>query len=438
MFRDNMAKLERHEYRERELGEQLKNVLATIETRQKEADSADKTLDTVMSGLMPSIELLKKAAVEDVANQANSKVIFDSIDEHVVSGASELKTILEMEQKTSGDIYKAFDNKLTVLSSQISALQARFDSVEQAPKPGVTNEVLYELLKKIADSNSVGGSESSNITSQLMQQTKHELMDAIESVSTRLDEAERKRDAAAITLTQSAEFSKAFQDDVQNSFRLMSGEVKVLSDVERVLVQTADNVLDTKRRIEYSTHQILLELTDVVNTRTKEINETINTSVERAVKTVLDAQAVGMANLSLKIETEISQVWRQIGIMYQTLTASADTLATLQKQTDTFVNSTLESVDGVNNKVSAIAGRMSEVDENLNYLLGRLSLVTQEFKEIKIGLGEALESMRIGLQTVQGNNTMPAVDQGPGPNPIDEEPLTDANTILSKTVYTVT
>jgi len=181
-----------------------------------------------------------------------------------------------------------------------------------------------------------------------------------------------------------------------------------------------------------------MEVTAVINDRSKELNDSVNAGLEHVLKTVLDAQSVGMANLSVKIETEISQVWRQIGIMYQTLTDSASTLAMLQQQTDMFVNSTTTSVEGMNGKVSAIAGRMTEVDENLNYLLGRLSLVTQEFKEIKVGLGEALESIRVGLQAVQGNK--PAVDLGPGPNPIDEEPLGEnlVPDVLSKTVYTVT
>lgn len=44
---------------------------------------------------------------------------------------------------------------------------------------------------------------------------------------------------------------------------------------------------------------------------------------------------------------------------------------------------------------------MAEVDENLNYLLGRLSLVTQEFNQIKTGLGSALDNIRSSFQIVQ-------------------------------------
>lgn len=44
---------------------------------------------------------------------------------------------------------------------------------------------------------------------------------------------------------------------------------------------------------------------------------------------------------------------------------------------------------------------MAEVDSNLNYLLGRLSLVTQEFNQIKVGLGKALDNIKSSFEVVQ-------------------------------------
>lgn len=44
---------------------------------------------------------------------------------------------------------------------------------------------------------------------------------------------------------------------------------------------------------------------------------------------------------------------------------------------------------------------MGDIDSNLNYLLGRLSLVTQEFNQIKSGLGSALDKIRTSFQIVQ-------------------------------------
>lgn len=52
-------------------------------------------------------------------------------------------------------------------------------------------------------------------------------------------------------------------------------------------------------------------------------------------------------------------------------------------------------------QVGQITSRMQEVDSNLNYLLGRLSLVTQEFNQIKTGLGSALDNIRNSFHMVQ-------------------------------------
>lgn len=59
---------------------------------------------------------------------------------------------------------------------------------------------------------------------------------------------------------------------------------------------------------------------------------------------------------------------------------------------------------------------MAEVDDNLNYLLGRLSLVTQEFNQIKAGLGNALDEIKDSFKTVQDK----IQNTGPGPHPIQQ------------------
>ena len=76
---------------------------------------------------------------------------------------------------------------------------------------------------------------------------------------------------------------------------------------------------------------------------------------------------------------------------------------------------------------------MSEVDENLNYLLGRLSLVTQEFNQIKTGLGQALDNIRKSFHTVQDK----VKDSSPGPNPIEEEESATVDSPQQKTKYAI-
>lgn len=66
----------------------------------------------------------------------------------------------------------------------------------------------------------------------------------------------------------------------------------------------------------------------------------------------MDNQSGALANLTTKFETEMSQVWRQIGIMYQQVTASNTALDRLQAQTETYVNGSLTTMDSMEGKVS--------------------------------------------------------------------------------------
>lgn len=150
--------------------------------------------------------------------------------------------------------------------------------------------------------------------------------------------------------------------------------------------------------------------------------KTANTSMQKRLNElndgILENHNLALVNLSSKIETEMSQVWRQIGIMYQEITSSKKTLDRLQEQTELYVNGTVTTMDSMEGKVGLITNRMQEVDSNLNYLLGRLSLVTQEFNQIKFGLGEALDNIRSSFMTVQEKVKQ---NVGPGPHQIPDE-----------------
>lgn len=180
------------------------------------------------------------------------------------------------------------------------------------------------------------------------------------------------------------------------------------------MLDTSNNVLETKRRFEYGIHQIILEVGDVMKTANNSMQKRLNELNEG----ILENHNAALVNLSSKIETEMSQVWRQIGIMYQEITSSKNSLDRLQQQTELYVNGTIHTMDSMEGNVGLITSRMQEVDSNLNYLLGRLSLVTQEFNQIKFGLGEALDNIRSSFMTVQG---MVNQNIGPGPHKIPDE-----------------
>lgn len=179
-----------------------------------------------------------------------------------------------------------------------------------------------------------------------------------------------------------------------NAIDNLGDRITNISSIEKIFVQTSDSILDLKRRVEYGIHQILLEVNDMV----KDNGNTLSTNIGKRIG---DLDSTIMSNISVKIETEISQVWRQIGIMYQEISSSKQALDKLHMQTELYVNGTVTTMESMQGKMSLVTGRMAEVDENLNYLLGRLSLVTQEFNQIKTGLSSALESIRNSFKAVQ-------------------------------------
>lgn len=65
-------------------------------------------------------------------------------------------------------------------------------------------------------------------------------------------------------------------DKLGDNFSRLQKDVDALSELDQVMVQTADGVMDTKRRVEYGVQQILLEIKELLKTNTKQLNDSIN------------------------------------------------------------------------------------------------------------------------------------------------------------------
>lgn len=55
----------------------------------------------------------------------------------------------------------------------------------------------------------------------------------------------------------------------------LRAELANVTNLEKVLISTGDNVLDVKRRVEYGVHQILLEVNDLIKESTTGLNGSI-------------------------------------------------------------------------------------------------------------------------------------------------------------------
>uniref|UniRef100_A0A1B6D977 Paramyosin n=1 Tax=Clastoptera arizonana TaxID=38151 RepID=A0A1B6D977_9HEMI len=490
MFRDSTDKLERHEFRERQLGEQVKKMLANIDKKQKAGETK---LEEIMASIAKLDDRMRNIELKlEQQNTEKEKGIYtvDTIQDSIHNWMTNIESLVnEKSQHESGSINKeridALEAALNARVDNIAAVMERLESHILRSTPTAVSTQVFDTeaiisrietkLSQIQPSSqqdwhsvflgSLANQEKTllelkdktdfatetlnslpnkqdvnqlfNGTRDALQEVKYELEAAGDKgfgkLDVKFDELNKVltngQEELHKSISESGVLAEGFYSDVQKSYEQLLKEVKGLAKVEQVMIQTADNVLDTKRRIEYGVHQILLEVGDLVKLQGKDLNNTVNRRFDDISETILDNQNGGLTNLSSKIETEISQVWRQIGIMYQQLTASAGALDRLQQQTEIYVNGSLQTMDSMEGKVGQITGRMSEVDENLNYLLGRLSLVTQEFNTIKTGLGDALDNIRSSFNSVQEK----VKKVGPGPNPIDsaENPINDVENVIA-------
>ncbi|XP_047359331.1 uncharacterized protein LOC124952860 isoform X2 [Vespa velutina] len=480
MMRENTEKLERHEVRERQLGEQLKKAISVLTKRvsaidglkqqftklderfagieqliaqrdERERIQMQKTTDALedlevkLEGWLTDIET-KITKVHDISlnhREINPDILskLNNTELLLIGHITDLEftlksTSMELKETVTNQLNKAqsMDMKLQDINDNLKNVKNSMEIIKESsksPKKYLDEQLnIFLLVKEQSKAlkdieelvrNSIGDIHElpqvneartlHNETELLLQETKHTIKDIIIKESIDIQNKIMK------SKEESKDTVEALRMAMADNSNHVSKELHDLSKGQLLMVSMADHVLDTKKRVEYGVHQILLEVGDLVKAQSKNINNTINTRFDGISNDIMDNQNGALANLTTKMEQEMNQVWRQINVMYQQMTESAKALDKLHKQNEVYINGTTSTMDGMENKVSEITKRMTEVDKNLNYLLGRLLLVTQEFNQIKTGLGTALDNIKASFKEVQEK----ASDlSNPGPYPVPE------------------
>uniref|UniRef100_A0A182LX10 Uncharacterized protein n=1 Tax=Anopheles culicifacies TaxID=139723 RepID=A0A182LX10_9DIPT len=339
---------------------------------------------------------------------------------------------------------KLVNSKLSSADEIISKMEEKLSQFYLTSPVIATQNVEFEekvlkqldsLSNKVPATNSLGSEPTALPDKQFIHGLVNETLEAINDMrlevltasdksftktATRIKEnnevLQTSVDEILKTLTEELTTAEAFHTTAKDQFNAMN---ETMAGLSAFLYKTGENILDAKRGIDYGIMQITRDVGDMIKSNSGSLNSTVSKRFDEIGATILDNHNGALTNLSSKIETEISQVWRQIGIMYQEISSSKQALDRLQEQTETYVNGTLNTMDSMEGKVSLITNRMTEVDSNLNYLLGRLSMVTQEFNQIKLGLGKALDEIK-GSFTEVHNRV-----RGPGPHRISSEEVVD-------------
>lgn len=70
--------------------------------------------------------------------------------------------------------------------------------------------------------------------------------------------------------------SENFYSTFGKENEILKDEMANLSKLEKVMVQTGENVLDVKRRVEFGVHQILLEVNDLIKENSNDLGTNIS------------------------------------------------------------------------------------------------------------------------------------------------------------------
>ncbi|CAG9865241.1 unnamed protein product [Phyllotreta striolata] len=401
----------------------VKEVLTHLNELSSKVDRLPQKVDSSLGVIRNIVSDNLNATYDNLTNELNGILNAVTNTRFAIDGQN--TNVMEVLQNVRNIRIDKLPSKEDLSIAQRDILR-KLDEARISPAIDEIRRLLYNIDNKTSHSGDYSGTVLSNIQAQISSlPQKHDLASVENSTLAKLEPLAREIRLAGETskknhedtsrnLNDLSEIIRSIADSFATNIKKMRTDVQALTKVDQVMIKTADDVLDTKRRLEYGVHQILDELAKQIKKSAEHINQGLSDRFDLFEASILDEDTGALANLTSKIGEDIHQVWRQIGIMYQQISSSSDTLNHLQNITDSYVNGSLGAMDSMKGKVGQINGRMTEVDENLNYLLGRLSLVTQEFNRIKTGLGTALDQIRDSFHTVQSK----IENTGPGPHKI--------------------
>ncbi|XP_017107304.2 adventurous-gliding motility protein Z [Drosophila bipectinata] len=493
-------KLERHEHRERALGELLKKALQSLQKGQKslepingiftrlddrvsqietmlitqeekynlQSERFNQATEHMFKWMRENDECFKRPPVSEksapapaapaipegflLEQQRVNKQLLDDIQKLTASVTALKESSQKAADQTQKDIQSLPKGK--ELIGQIEAkLQQHSPSVTTVAPPK-NNEFEVQILDRLT---SLGGqvtqlsenvqrpappvgldekdrayiqelnNETLNALAQLKSESSAVQKSALTETSERLQQTEANIQADVRQLSADVGvLNKYFASANESTAKLHQG-LEALDKFNNITMTNSEVVLETQRKVEFGTLSMVQRVGILLGEQVAQLVALIKERFSALDTSVVKIQQEGSKNITGLLDTELGQVWHRIEIMANEISQNREILGVIQAGSDGYINSTLATMMGLGSKVEDTKKHMIDMDDNLNFLLGKLSLMSGEFAKIKIGLADSLENLRNSFHDL--HERMPT---GPGPHNIDKNKYeTDVN-LLSK------
>lgn len=230
-----------------------------IDKQQNEIQRIGKTTDTLVTFL----------------TERSGKVTadLDKYGEKLLDIHSKLNSAIPSAELTSIS-YKepAVDSDSLNNSLIATSLESQRQLLETISYDVRLNTLSIEKLATLKDVTSL-----TNDTLHVLQNVKFDLHETnsrqFDEIKSQITDLDTNLNTSFLTLN---DISTNVYDGIGKSYEQLRNEIQALSKIEKVMIQTADNALDIKKRLEYGVHQILLEVGDLVKAQGNNLNGTVN------------------------------------------------------------------------------------------------------------------------------------------------------------------
>ncbi|KAH8413196.1 hypothetical protein KR009_008738 [Drosophila setifemur] len=380
----------------KQLLEEIQKLSATVaalkESNQKAADQSQRNFESLPKG-------------EELMSKIEAK-----LQEHSAS-------ITTAAPPKSNEFEVQLLERLNSLGGQVNQLS---ENVQRPAAPVGLNEKDRAYIQEL-------NNETLNALEQLKGESAAVQKLALTETTERLQQTEANIQGDVHQLSEDVAILNKYLASANESSSKLNEGLEALGKFNNIMMTNSEVVLDTQRKVEFGTLNVVQRVGKVLEDQVAQLKELLKERFSSLDKAVVSTEQEGTKNITGMLDTELGQVWHRIEIMANEIGQNREMLGVIQAGSDGYINSTLATMMGLGSKVEDTKKHMIDMDENLNYLLGRLSLMSNEFANIKKGLADSLEDLRNSFHGL--HERMPT---GPGPHNIDQNKyLTDVN-LLSK------